>query len=374
MSETLDFTVVDDGALSAGADDVFVVEADIDETVVVTVEGPAGRPGPEGPTGERGPEGPEGPDGPQGIQGDIGPEGPEGPQGERGPQGIQGERGATGAPGVAGERGPRGADGAKGDPGVAGQDGAKGDPGPVGPAGLTWRGTWAADAAYEVDDAVSYGGVNGIVSSFFAIAPSVGQEPAEGASSEYWAVLAQEGPAGPQGLPGAKGDAGERGAEGPQGPPGVKGDTGSPGARGETGPAGPGLPPGGATHQMPRKRSADDYDIEWTDGATVTRTDTTLAGATGNGSAALGPAARVVAITASAAVRFRLYRSTAQRAADVARNALTKPVGDAVLVDVLFTTAGTLWLNPVPGIARDGAAFYTYTDGAADVTITWENT
>lgn len=315
-----------------------------------------------------------GPVGPAGPQGEPGATGETGDVGERGPKGDKGDTGDTGASGATGEQGPRGNDGAKGDPGAAGAPGAKGDPGPVGPAGLTWRGVWDPGTAYAADDAVSWAGPNDTVSSYFAVAASTGVPPLEGASSAFWAILAQEGPQGPQGPAGADGAAGTTGAAGPKGDPGAKGDTGATGATGATGPAGPGLPVGGTTGQMPRKKSATDYDIEWADGAAITRTDTTLTAATGDGTVTLSAAARVVKIQVSAATRFRLYRSTAQRTADTARAFTTPPVGDAVLLDVLFTAAGTLWLNPVPGVAREAATFYTRTDGAANVTITWENT
>jgi hypothetical protein len=65
-----------------------------------------------------------------------------------------------------------------------------------------------------------------------------------------------------------KGDTGNTGAAGPTGPQGVKGDTGNTGAAGAvgaTGPAGPGVAPGGIPSQILTKKSALDYDTEWTD-------------------------------------------------------------------------------------------------------------
>ena len=94
------------------------------------------------------------------------------------------------------------------------------------------------------------------------------------------------GPMGPRGPQGEKGDPGETGPQGPQGeqgiqgetgpqgPQGEKGDTGETGAKGdkgdkgdtgETGPAGPGVPSGGTAGQVLKKKSAADYDAEWTD-------------------------------------------------------------------------------------------------------------
>ncbi len=58
------------------------------------------------------------------------------------------------------------------------------------------------------------------------------------------ALAACEGPPGPAGQPGAKGDAGPRGAQGAQGVAGAKGDQGPPGPQGAAGPAGPPGPPG----------------------------------------------------------------------------------------------------------------------------------
>lgn len=128
---------------------------------------------------------------------------------------------------------------------------------------------------------------------------------------ESWTDLVQlseiTGPAGPQGEQGPKGETGSQGQTGPQGPKGdngitptigengnwylgeedtgkpsrgeqgpagqdgakgEKGDRGDIGPQGETGPqgaAGEGLPPGGNTGQILRKKSETDYDTEWTD-------------------------------------------------------------------------------------------------------------
>lgn len=61
---------------------------------------------------------------------------------------------------------------------------------------------------------------------------------------------------------------GEQGPAGQDGAKGEKGDRGDIGPQGETGPqgaAGEGLPPGGNTGQILRKKSETDYDTEWTD-------------------------------------------------------------------------------------------------------------
>lgn len=63
---------------------------------------------------------------------------------------------------------------------------------------------------------------------------------------------------GPQGKPGPEGPIGLTGPEGPQGPQGVQGDIG---------PEGPGVPAGGVTGQVLRKKSNADRDTEWADPA-----------------------------------------------------------------------------------------------------------
>lgn len=80
------------------------------------------------------------------------------------------------------------------------------------------------------------------------------------------------------GLKGAKGDTGETGATGPQGIQGIQGETGPQGVQGiqgvqgEQGPKGDkgdrglpgqGVPTGGTTGQVLKKKSGTDYDTEW---------------------------------------------------------------------------------------------------------------
>jgi hypothetical protein len=62
-------------------------------------------------------------------------------------------------------------------------------------------------------------------------------------SYENELTWAQEGPAGPQGVPGPQGAAGPPGPQGLAGPRGERGDPGFRGARGATGPQGPPGPP-----------------------------------------------------------------------------------------------------------------------------------
>jgi hypothetical protein len=148
------------------------------QAATVSVQLPAGMPGPMGATGATG------------AQGAAGAAGAPGPPGATGPQGPTGATGATGAQGPAGPIGPQG---------PAGLAGAPGAPGPIGPQGST--------------------GATGATG---------GQGPA--------GPTGPRGPAGAQGAQGPKGDAGPQGAKGDAGPPGLKGDKGD---KGETGPEGP---------------------------------------------------------------------------------------------------------------------------------------
>lgn len=72
----------------------------------------------------------------------------------------------------------------------------------------------------------------------------------------------ETGPAGPQGIQGVQGETGPQGVQGIQGVQGPKGDTGATGAQG---PAGVGVPTGGTTGQVLKKKSGTDYDTEWAD-------------------------------------------------------------------------------------------------------------
>ena len=146
-----------------------------------------------------------------------------GPQGVQGPTGATGSQGPQGSTGATGPTGPTGATGAQGPQGV---------PGAVGPAGLTWKGVWSAATAYAVNDSVSYVGTNATVSSYFALQAGTNHAPPEGGSDAWWAMLAQEGAQGPQGIQGTTG------ATGSQGPQGVKGDVGATGSTGPQGPTG----------------------------------------------------------------------------------------------------------------------------------------
>jgi hypothetical protein len=139
-----------------------------------------------------------------------GPTGPAGPQGEPGADStVPGPPGATGPTGATG---PAGAAGPKGDTGGPGPTGPTGATGPTGPAGAT------------------------------------------GATGPAGADSTVPGPTGPTG------PAGATGATGSQGPTGTTGATGS---QGPTGATGPGVPTGGATGRYLTKRSATDFDTQW---------------------------------------------------------------------------------------------------------------
>ena len=202
-----------------------------------------------------------GPTGPQGLIGATGPAGPTGAIGATGPQGppvanytgnyasttnysfadavsyggstyislLSGNHGNT--PDVSstywavlaaqGPAGPQGPSGAVGPAGVAGSAGAIGPAGPQGPP-VAFQGGWLPGQAYNIGDAVSYGG-----GSYIALTANMGREP--DISPTYWGVLAQAGAAGPTGA---------TGVQGPTGYPGANGAAGAPGPAGPSGPAG----------------------------------------------------------------------------------------------------------------------------------------
>lgn len=104
-------------------------------------------------------------------------------------------------------------------------------------------------------------------------------------------IQGPEGIQGPQGPRGYQGDPGPRGPAGPQGdrgytgavgPKGDKGDTGpkgDPGEPGEKGDPGEGIPAGGTTGQILKKKSGTDYDTEWANESGGTVTDVQVNGA-----------------------------------------------------------------------------------------------
>jgi hypothetical protein len=98
----------------------------------------------------------------------------------RGATGVQGGVGATGATVVQGSNGPAGPTGAAGATGATGAVGATGLVGATGPKGLNWRGTWAANQSYLVNDVVQYNG-----SSYVALIDFTG-ECSFGFTPENW--------------------------------------------------------------------------------------------------------------------------------------------------------------------------------------------
>lgn len=194
-----------------------------------------------GAPGVAGPAGPAGPAGAPGLQGAAGPAGAPGPQGLTGPQGppianftgpynpqtsyalndavgyggstyisltsanhgnppdsnasawtVLVARGATGAAGAPGSTGPAGPPGATGPAGSAGSQGPQGVVGPAGIPGINFRESWLANAGYQTNDAVTFGG-----STWIATASSSGVQP--GTSTAAWSLLAQAGLTGPSG-------------------------------------------------------------------------------------------------------------------------------------------------------------------------------
>ncbi len=94
--------------------------------------------------------------------------------------------------------------------------------GPAGPPGLIFTGPYNPFTPYVATDVVTYSG-----SSYVALAPSTGIPPTgNSASSSAWAVLAQQGAPGPQGLQGVTGPQGLQGVPGPTGAQGLPGPAG----------------------------------------------------------------------------------------------------------------------------------------------------
>jgi hypothetical protein len=172
----------------------------------LALNSPAGTAGPTGATGPQGADGAQGPQGPAGQNGDTGPQGAQGPQGAAGNDGAQGPQGSIG---------------------------------PTGATGLNWQGTWSGATAYNVDDAVFFGG-----SSYIALVANTNDEPDTSVTNSdgNWELLAQQGATGASGAQGPTGTAGTQGPQGDpgsQGPQGPQGDVGPQGAQGDAGAQGP---------------------------------------------------------------------------------------------------------------------------------------
>ena len=83
-----------------------------------------------------------------------------------------------------------------------------------------------------------------------------------------WQKAELKGEKGDKGDPGTPGNPGQEGPRGPQGPKGDKGDTGAVGPQGEQGvkgDTGAGVPVGGFTGQVLKKKSDSSFDTEWAD-------------------------------------------------------------------------------------------------------------
>lgn len=120
-----------------------------------------------------------------GEQGSIGLRGERGEKGEKGDQGIQGIQGQQG---IQGERGGFGPDGQQGIQGIPGPQGLRG----VNGTGITWRGNWTANSAYQQYDAVEWEGSTYVANSNNTSQPS----------SDSWDLSAGRGQQGVQGIPG----------------------------------------------------------------------------------------------------------------------------------------------------------------------------
>lgn len=152
--------------------------------------GPAGPMGSPGVKGDTGATGAVGPIGDTGATGATGPKGDTGATGTAGAAGADGATGATGPKGDTGATGPQGIQGVKGDTGATGPAGADGATGTAGTAGTVYnhRGEYAAGTTYAKNDVVTRNG-----SSFanIATAGSTGVAPADNVSNATWQLLAR---------------------------------------------------------------------------------------------------------------------------------------------------------------------------------------
>lgn len=104
--------------------------------------------------------------------------------------------------------------------------------------GIAWKGEYVAETAYVIQDGVTYNG-----SSYICIADSTGNLPTD---TDYWQLVA------------SKGDTGATGADST-----VPGPAGTDGTDGVDGADGLGVPAGGSTGQVLKKKSNIDNDTEW---------------------------------------------------------------------------------------------------------------
>lgn len=123
----------------------------------------------------------------------------------------------NGSKGSTGEQGPQGETGPQGPQGIQGEQGPKGEQGETGPQG---------------------------------------EQGPQG-------IQGERGPQGIQGETGPQGEQGIQGIQGPQGIQGEQGEQGPQGIQGEKGDTGEGVPTGGTTGQILKKKSNTNYDTEW---------------------------------------------------------------------------------------------------------------
>lgn len=126
------------------------------------------------------------------------------------------------------------------------------------PKGFTWKGAWSGSTGYVAYDCVERNGT-----LYIAILANTAEDPGLGLGSWQVMVLGGVGPTGPVGPAGPAGPQGATGPAGAQGPEGPQGPTG---ATGPQGPAGVGVPVGGTTGQVLKKKSNTNHDTEWGDG------------------------------------------------------------------------------------------------------------
>jgi hypothetical protein len=100
---------------------------------------------------------------------------------------------------------------------------------PTGGGGVNWRGPWATETEYALQDAVSHEGA-----SYVCIQAGAGHEPAPG-GDPWWDELAEKGDQGETGSTGPPGPTGPQGPQGPQGEQGEQGEQGPQGEQGEQG-------------------------------------------------------------------------------------------------------------------------------------------
>lgn len=164
-------------------------------------------------TGVQGPKGDTGDTGPQGATGLTGATGAQGPIGNTGPQGPTGATGPAGSTGPAGPQGPEG---------PAGSNGAPGSTGATGPVAWGPVVPWSSGTIYSATapkSVVTYSGETYVC--------KVSHTSSASFNSAYFDKIAARGTAGTSGTNGA------------------------------------GVPTGGTTGQILRKKTNTNYDTEW---------------------------------------------------------------------------------------------------------------